>query len=230
MKILLLIICLIFLAGCTKELAEDKLQISIGVQKEPGVKEISKGVEEIQVPENAVEIDEELAELIEKSKSLQSLEYSYSDGDNFFYAYTKGDKMKIKFSSFPSLYDPRTVWNVVYIDKEKKTAEAYCEDKEECEDIDIPRKVDYEDFIVETPFDVIDSIKQGELKKGTIVDNRETKIVEIPTQEGYVKIVWLWIYNGLPLKYEVWQGSNKIKRVDYKISKIDNVKDSDLVH
>ena len=69
MKILLLIICLIFLAGCTKELAEDKLQISIGVQKEPGVKEISKGVEEIQVPENAVEIDEELAELIEKSKS-----------------------------------------------------------------------------------------------------------------------------------------------------------------
>ena len=54
-------------------------------------------------------------------------------------------------------YAAGTKYDTVYFDLAKKTVEAYCED--DCDNTEMI-DVNYEDFIVETPFDVIDNLKE----------------------------------------------------------------------
>jgi len=49
-------------------------------------------------------------------------------------------------------------------------------------------------------------------------------------KDGKRKFVCIWEYKGIPLKYEVFDGENRIKRVDFENVQYNGVKDSDVNH
>jgi len=225
--VLFLILCVI-LTSCKpaekEEVAEKETVEKTGPSD---VKEESQGMEEIPV---RASMSAELKELIEKANTVESLEYFYQskEGGNMD-VYVKGTKMKQEF-------DPHLIANqyydTFYIDLSKKTVEGYCETDNDfyCEETTSSITENFNDYITETPFDILKLIKSGDVTPGTMVDGRETVIFEVKTEEDYDMKIWLWTYKGIPVRYEVWDGDEKIRWVDYKNLAINTVKSSDLVH
>ena len=226
--ILILVLCFI-LTSCT--VPEQPVDEKEGAATGPSsVKEESKGADEVTRPK--VTISKELKELIDKANSVESLKYAYSSGNDYVVVYVRGNKMKQVFSLAGGTYEPGTRYDTVYLDTSKKTAAAYCEDIDDCDEdeIDKPLSVNYNDFITETPLDVINSITNGEIKEGTFIDKKETVIIETETNIGYDKKIWIWTYTSIPIRYELWKDNEKIKRVDYVNLIVNSVSYSDLVH
>ena len=223
--ILTLVLCL-FLVSCAVEQAveEDEKQAATGPSS---VTEESKGMEEIPVKAS---MSAELKELIEKANTVESVKYFYqsSEGGNMD-VYVKGTKMKQVFN--PHLID-NVYYNTYYIDLSKKTVVGYCETDNTfyCEDPSVTITRNFNDFITETPFDVLRMITSGDVIPGTMIDGRATVIAEITTKEGYDMKIWLWTYKGIPIRYEIWDENSKIKWVDFKNLAVNTVSGSDLVH
>ena len=62
-----------------------------------------------------------------------------------------------------------------------------------------------------------------------MISGRECIKVEYE-EDGKTTRVWIWEYKGLPLKYEVYDGTERIKRVEFENLAYNGVKDSDVVH
>ncbi|MBW2981272.1 hypothetical protein KY343_00185 [Candidatus Woesearchaeota archaeon] len=222
--VLIIILCL-FLTSCADEqpVEEDEKETVTGPST---VKEESKAIEEIPIKAS---MSTELKELIEKANTVESLKYFYqsSEGGNMD-VYVMGTKMKQEF-------DPHFIegvyYDTYYIDLSKKTVAGYCESDSTfyCEDPSVTVTRDFNDFITETPFDILKLITSGDVKPGTMIDGRSTVIAEIETEEGIMKI-WLWDYKGIPIRYEIWDNDEKIRWVDYKNLAINVVKSSELIH
>lgn len=223
--ILILVLCL-FLTSCAVEqpIEDSKREVVTGPSS---VKEESKGIEEIPI---RASMSAELKELIEKANTVESVKYFYQsiEGGNMD-VYVKGYKMKQVFN--PILID-NNYYDTFYIDLSKKTVIGYCEADNifYCEDPSLSITRNYDDYITETPFDILKLITSGDVKPGTMIDGRETVIAEVKTKEGYDMKIWLWTYKGIPIRYEVWDGNEKIRWVDFKNLAINTVKSVDLIH
>ncbi|MBW2966569.1 hypothetical protein KY342_05685 [Candidatus Woesearchaeota archaeon] len=227
--ILLLILCIV-LTSCkpVEEVVEEKTIEKTGPTE---VKEESKEVRKIVRPQPI--LSKELTDLIDKTNAVDSLQYFYHSGNDYMNVYVnKEGKMKQVFALRSGIYEPGTRYDTVYLDLNKKTAIAYCENPDDCDEEEQEKEmdVDYDDFITETPFDVLESIESGEIGQEIRIDGKDVVVVETKTNEGYDKKIFLWTYKGIPLKYEIWDGDEKIKRVDYEKLIANAVSYSDLVH
>ena len=227
--LILFLILSILLVGCAK-VDKSVEENEVGSPTGPSsVKEESKGVDEISKPK--ITISKELKDLIDKADSVKSLIYTYSHANQGMKVYVKDNKMKQVFVIRSGTYAAGTRYDTVYLDLDKKTVVAYCEEPDDCdeEEINTQISVDYDDFITETPFDVLESVKYGEITGTYRIDGKDTAIVETE-ENGYTKKVWIWTYKGIPVKYEIWDNSERIKRVDYENMIVNDVSNSDLVH
>ena len=224
--ILISVLCLFLLIGCSAEQSAEDSKKTTSTNGPTSIREESQGIEEIPV---RASMSAELKELIEKANTVESVSYFYqsTEGGNMD-VYVKGSKMKQVFD--PILID-NNFYDTFYIDLSTKKVMGYCESDSifYCEDPSISISRDYRDFITETPFDILKLIKSGDVTPGTMIDGRETVIAEVDTEEGTMK-VWLWTYKGIPIKYEIWDGNEKIRWVDFKNMALNNVKGADLIH
>jgi uncharacterized protein YneR/predicted small secreted protein len=221
----ILILCLV-LASCEDvERSDGKRDVKTGLSD---VDEESKGAGTI--PARTAQLSGELKELMDKAKTVESLKYYYQSNDNVnFWVYVKGNKIKQEFSF--EMIDNEN-YDTVYLDTDKKTAVVYCEDDNTfyCEDHTLHLEVNYNDYITKTPFDILELIRSGDVKSGTLLDGKETVIYETKTKEGYDMKIWLWTYKGIPVKYELYDGNEKIKWVNYQTLSVNDVSSSDLSH
>jgi len=235
-KIFLLLVLTILISGCGGETEDSYVKPKADVEG-PSVNEVDLPSEETEDYDDSElegpELSSEIKELIGKIDDIGSLEYSYSvfiKGEPSYYSnvYVKGNKMKQDIDLGSGTFGEKEYYDTIYIDLAKKTAVAYCEDKD-CDDRNLAIDVDYDDFYVETPFDVIDDIKVGESIGNAMHENKEVEIVEY-IKDGKEVRVYIWTYRGLPLKYEIRENDELIKKVGFKSPVINDVDDEELVH
>jgi outer membrane lipoprotein-sorting protein len=225
--ILMLVFCL-FLSGCRESIEQLSEETELEIPAGPSdVKEESKGAEGIPAPKP--QMSDELKELLDKSKTVESLKYFYQSGYDNIWFYVRGSRIK---QEFPFEMIDNIYYDTAYLDTNKKTAVLYCEDDNSfyCEADNQSLDVDYNNYISETPLDVLKLIVSGDVKPGTLFDSKETVIYETKTKEGYDTKIWLWTYRGIPLKYEVWDNNERIKWVNYNSLSVNTVSVSDVVH
>ncbi|MBD3354458.1 hypothetical protein GF361_00555 [Candidatus Woesearchaeota archaeon] len=179
------------------------------------------------------ELSSEIKELLDKIDKVDSLEYSYSvfvKGEPGYYShvYVKDNRMKQEIDLGSGTFKEKEYYDTVYFDLAKKTADAYCEEKD-CDDRNMIIDVNYNDFYVESPFDVAENLKVGKLIGNAMHENKEVDIVEYGI-DGKTVRVYIWVYRGLPLKYEVREDDELIKKVEFKSPVINDVDDEELIH
>ncbi|MBW2995934.1 hypothetical protein KY332_01405 [Candidatus Woesearchaeota archaeon] len=176
----------------------------------------------------------EINTLLAKADSVSSLEYSHNEfvlGEAGYHAevWLKGNKMKHKIS-LQAGTSQGVRYDTIYFDLAKREAIGYCEELSRCEEkLNIPSTLSIDSFTTETPFDVADQITVGSKIGSAMFDKREVMIVEYEQGGNQVR-VYLWDYKGLPLKYEVRDGEELLKKVEYLGLVINGVKDDDFVY
>jgi len=231
--LLILFVAVLLVSGCAKETTYQKPAAPVS---EPAVKQTTLPAEKETIKEAGMQgpvLPDDVKAIMAKADSVTSIDYSHSEwvkGEAGYYAhiYAKGDKMKHVIELGSGKFAKGTYYDTAYFDLAAKSVIAYCEE-DTCDDRNAPIPVDFSDFTTETPFDVLKKVKYG-AKAGTeMVDERETTIVQYD-EDGKTIKVWLWDYKGLPLKYEVYSGDEKVKSIEYKTLVYNQVKDDELVH
>ena len=124
-------------------------------------------------------------------------------------------------------------FDTIYVDLSGGDITAYCETTNICELDEQDKKVDVSsrEFILETPFDVLEEAKYGTVLRKEMVEGKDATVVEYDVGSGNTKIVWLWNYRGIPLKYEVRSSSDeKLRAVVFGQLTINDVDDDELSH
>lgn len=236
-KIIVFLIFLMIIGltiGCQKEESAEKKSVYEGGVASVDTSDTESQTENIKPAKQ--EMSKELKDLIAKADSVTSLQYDYSSFvqggvDVFIKFYIYGDKMKQVYPIKAGAHRPDERFDTVYLDLSKKTAKAYCEDADHCEDITVLFSVDYNDYLVQTPLDMLNSIDYAEIVGSDMYDKKETKIVEFNNKKGNTQKVWIWDYKGLPLKSEEYdQDDELIERVEYKDLIFNQLKERDVVH
>ena len=237
-KLLLMLFIVVLLVGCApvEEKPYEKPAAEVG---EPYVKQTELPAEEIPEREEKEEaegpsvLSDELKELIAKADNVASIDYAHSEfvkGGAGYYAhvYVKGSQMRQDIELGSGTYTKDTLYDTAYFNLAAGTVKAYCE-ADDCDDRNKVITEDMDKFVIETPFDVLDDINKG-YKAGTaMVENRNTVIVEYE-KGGDIIRVWLWDYKGIPLKYEVRDGEELLKKVEFQALVHNSVKDDQLAH
>ncbi len=182
-----LILLLVFMFGCERQSSTRTTII-----KEENEKE------------EAYVLPSDFVSLLEKTKTIKSIQYLYVTSKetamNDFYV--KGNNMKIKLME-PFIINATDMYDVVYIDLIEKKAKAYCEIDEEC--FRIKGKVydvSFSSYYRETPLDWAKKLEKARnvVKIGSeMIENKRAihYSLELENASGEV---WIWEYNGLPLK------------------------------
>jgi hypothetical protein len=237
--LILFVISVLLLSGCSQG-TTTPYQKPVAPPSSPEVKQTALPAGEVTEPASAPakdlpELSSEIQGIIDKAATVTSMDYAHSvwekNTEGFFaHTYLKGDKMKqlieLGSGTFPAGIE---YYDTVYINLAEESVIAYCED-DSCEDRNLPISVELSDFVTETPLDVLDDITYGTKVGSAMYDNREVAIVQYERDDGKTVKVYIWTYKGLPLKYEVYDGEEKVKSVEYKSLVYNGVKDIDLVH
>jgi len=227
--IFVLAILVILLIGCSEEGTYEREKTETSG---PNVNEYDQADGEVDdIAKKAYnDMSEELNDLISKSDNIGSMQYAYDKfvlkGENIFIEfYVKGGKIKQVHSLRSGEYVDGTRYDTVYIDVSVKIVEAYCEDEEKCGYTD-QISVNYDDFIIDTPLDLLNSIEYGEIVGSEIFDNKNCILVD--SADG--KRIWIWDYNGIPIKYAVYNSDDEvIEKVEYLSMVVNQLKDRDVV-
>ena len=230
-KYIFAILILLLLIGC----------VEVETQTETTTEEVVVEQEE-QAPPPPVTTDKEMSDelkaLIAKTGKVKSLAYFYEDGTNAFQAYVKDNKMKIEFTDRKPVKNEKgeTLYDTAYLDLNTKTVEVYCERYWSCRDIvededeEVEGVATFNDFITQTPIDLIKSINYAEINPngGQMMDDGKNAIlVEYTDTDGNLVKIWLWEFRGIPLLYQKFKKtgdeSEKIKEIEYHQVSIDTV-------
>lgn len=187
--------------------------------------------------EPEVQMSSDIINVLNKADSVTSVKYSLSKyvpgGDNEFATiYVKGNKMKYVISLKSGVYPADTRYDTVYINLSERQAVGYCEDTttERCEDPNKAVSVDLNKLFIETPFDVLSSLKTAVKESSEMFDSKEAMIVK-DDLNGNTRRVWIWTYKGIPVKYELTNKDDaKVRTVEFKSLVVNGVKDSELSH
>ena len=236
--ILFLIVAVFLISGCAKEAVveeeEDEVKFPTVSEQDIDEEEEELNIVDVEAVKKAVasELSEDVKELLKKADSVNSLEYSYQnsieDGKAYYsHVYIVGDKMKQEVNFKKSSYAAGTKYDTIYVNLKEKTIEGYCED-EDCDDRNALIPVEYSDFIMETPFDVIDNLKGNKI--GTeVYEGRESIVVEYEEDDMRTKTL-VWEYKGLPLKYIEYKNNKKYRTVIFDHLIYNQVSDEQVAH
>lgn len=211
----LMIISLFLVIGCSSDNSSE----SISEPVLDNVEVMENDVEDTKTPsvvepeevvDETISVDPTVSKLADKAASVKSIYYEYNEfkaGSTGYFAYVwlKDDLMKQEFPKRSGVYSANEKFDTAYIDLANKDAIAFCEKASNCETDELGQEVSvsYNQFIVETPFDVLEDAKAGKVVRNEMKENRDTKVVEIDMGENTVKTIWIETYKGLPIYYEI---------------------------
>lgn len=144
-------------------------------------------------PEEIIKIPNDIKEILEKGKTkLKSYSYNYKspESDESYKIYVKGNKIKITPPEIINVEGGK-FYNNIYIDTEKKTAEAYCIGYSTCGiNLGKIKDLNYEDTHIETPLDWLEKVTQAEKIDERQIEGRnaiylETNIGKITVESYY---------------------------------------------
>ncbi|MBW2971156.1 hypothetical protein KY320_03275 [Candidatus Woesearchaeota archaeon] len=195
----------LFVIGCTVEQPEpvvpEKESEPVVVDQEPEVTEVQPEPEPPQL-----EMSEELLGILAKNDRVQRLEYTFKDSDGTYKAYIDGNRQKILYAKIQRQGDFE--YNSIYLDAGKRTAYLACITEEDCEYLRAI-EVDYGDFEITTPLQVVNAMEYGEITERPQLDNKNTVVVSYTNPQGNAERMWLWDYWGVPLQREITSGGKK---------------------
>ncbi|MEM2932886.1 MAG: hypothetical protein QW622_01600 [Candidatus Pacearchaeota archaeon] len=188
--LLVLVLTIIFLAGCKKS-AQEQVEESITTETE-------------EVGKESIGLPAEIIWLFEKSANVKSMQYIYVSSvlvDNDKYK-VKGNKIKVELMHMYR-FNKTDYYDVVYLDTNEKKAKAYCELDRDCYAIkDREYEVGFAYYYRNTPLDWIEKLKNAKdfVKLNTeLIENKQSVHYSF-TLENKSGEVWIWEYWGLPLK------------------------------
>jgi hypothetical protein len=202
----MLVVLLFAVSACVQQTVETQPKPQEPAEANvPSETTVTEEAPEIQkVPEDAKEAKEispEVKELLSKADTrIQSLQYSYNGpetGDFLYNFYVKGGNIKYIPSYTNKVYkageDP---WDTIYINKEVKTAETYCDDRT-CQIKGKISDLDYDEYYIQTPLDWLSQIESAEKVSEEQIEKRSTW--KISTNKG---TMWIDTYYGIPMKID----------------------------
>ena len=109
-------------------------------------------------------------------------------------------------------------YDVIYLDKESKTAQAYC-DSRKCKVKGKKEDLNYEEFYIFTPLDWINEIESAEKIGEELIEKRNTW--KLSTNKG---TIWVDSYYGVPMQVEFAENTYKFQKMNFN-----DVKDEDVI-
>jgi len=234
-KIILLIFSLLVINACAQttfvpekdkpqepakvDIVSESSNIKI-IEIEEGVKgPAEKAIEEVSDEE---EISSEIRELLSiADKKVRSLSYKYKSQEtkDFFYEFmVKGNKIKYTIDpTFKDLHLDDDAYDTIYINKEFKTALAYC-DGRKCRVKGKKVALDYDENYILTPFDWLSNIEFVEKIGERSIDRRNTW--KLSTNDF---IIWIDTFFGMPLQVESNGNIYQFQKMSFN-----DVKDEDV--
>ena len=148
--------------------------------------------------------------------------------------FVREDKMKVKLFEV-NFYNRKHYFDTVYLDMTSKTGYAYCEARQERRCLDQNREfiVEYNDFIIKTPYEWAKEIPYDAVWTGTEqIDNRAADVVEYDRPDSTIVRIKLDAYSGLPREVWIFRGDveNLLERYAFRDFSINSVKASDAEH
>lgn len=207
--IFMLAVLLVFAAGCSENAPEPENNLQGGNSEPEEAAEEESAEQEVPAPIET-QLSQEITDILAKSEGISSFEYIYQQSDTAIYTanhYVLGDKMRIEYRSRQD-YEGFMYYDI-YIDKAEETAYLVCGDKTQCKGIK-GKEVDFDEFNMETPIEVIPYIDNGEEIGVANVDGKATIIVNYYNKDGNSEKIWLWTYRGMPLKREITKGDTTL--------------------
>lgn len=168
---------------------------------------------------------EELQKIISGQQKIKSYKYTLYGNLIANKIYVKGDKMRYDLSKnkqrdFVSIGN----FDTLYLDKTKKEAYLSCTDIT-CENRNILEKVDYNEFIMETPVEMIEGViyTSGIIGTEMCDVSKPCNKVEVIFADGKTGYIWVDNYYGFPMKIQ-----KAGKTYEFVAVAVNAVKDSDV--
>jgi hypothetical protein len=181
--------------------------------------------------------DPKLTALMKKAKEkVKSYGFYYTTSQNWELwrdqYFVRGDNIKVKLYDV-NLYNKENYFDTVYLNTRAKTGSAFCEHDShvKCKDKDREFVVQYEDFVIKTPLEWLESMHNARWVGTETFDDRNTQVVEYDENGSTVR-VWIDAFYGVPLKVIVYHGDieNAIAKYGFRDMTINTVTSSDMQH
>jgi hypothetical protein len=200
--ILILVVCIFIISCSSKEYVCPNGNV---------VDDVSKCVQDKQVPVPVVEISEpvveeitispEIKELFSQQYKIKSLTYKHKESLDvtkpIYPVYLKENLMKILLPGKNKLLNQNDL-DTVIIDINSKSVNGYCESEKYCSKQGDMGQVDYDTYYKKTPFDWVNEVNEAELLVGQRIFGRDTMKVKVNGDYTY----WVDAFYGIPLKVE----------------------------
>lgn len=170
-------------------------------------------------------MSEKLQKAISGQQKIKSYKYTLYGNKVADRIYVKGNKMRYDLSKNKQRdFAPMSKYDAVYLDKTKKEAYLSCIDVS-CENRYESDKADYNEFIMETPIEMIYGIKYTSDIIGTEIcdSSKPCNKVKVMFDDGKTGLVWIDNYYGFPYKIE-----KSGKLYEFVAVAVNAVKDSDV--
>ena len=213
--LVLLMGCEIKPAGPLPQTAEPKEEVPVKKTTQPKEAPVIEETEEI------IKIPNDIKEVLEKGKTkLTSYSYNYKspESDLEYELYVKGNNIKITLPEM-NIEEQGKFYNTIYLDAEKKTAQAYCIGYSSCEGkVGKVKDLEYEDEYIETPLDWLEKVTEAEQIDERTIEGR--KAIYLETNIGKITVE---SYYGFLYKIEDGE-----KKWEFNDAALNAVKDSDV--
>ncbi len=205
----------------TEEKEPSEVDVVGQTSKTPGEPE---EVEEIEEVEEQKEMTPEVRELLEVADTkVKSLRYSYKgpETEDFFYDFfVKGNNVKYNLDPTYKVIDvDDDAYDTVYLDKELKTAQAYC-DHRSCRAKGKKADLNYDEANILTPLDWLAKVEFAEKVGEELIEGRYDTW-KLSTNQG---TMWIDNFYGIPLQVE---SDGKLYRFQQRAP--NDLKDEDVV-
>jgi len=219
----MVLVVLVLLIGCaTKEQIQSEEQQTIEPKEETPVEATQP--EETPATEETgeiVKIPNDIREILEKGKTrLNSYSYNYKspESDLMYEIYVKGNNIKVTLPEM-NTKEQGKFYNTIYLDTEKKTAEAYCIGYSSCEGkVGEVKDLNFDDTYIETSLDWLGKVREAKKIDERQIEGRNSVYLE--TNIGKITVE---SYYGF--LYMIEGGSNEWEFSD---AAFNSVKDSDV--
>ncbi len=231
--VLVLMMFLVFVLGCTSQEISDKEETKLSLPKEIILPSPPQQTRELTTPleSKIIPRSKQLIELLTKAeKTVKSYEFTYAPPpDNLArdrYA-VKGSKTRIKKIYRPTVVKPTEYADTIYLDAEQQTAIAFCEERGiVCMKAKQNYPVPYKVYVIKTPMDWLQEIEDGEIKGPHYLFERQTYQVTYE-KDGKEYFFWIDARYGLVVRVVIDDGKEKM-RYDYLDLVVNQVKESDV--
>ena len=221
----LLVLSLLVISACvqtTGPLQKGQEPSGVDVVGESG-KKPAEG-QDVEETEEVKEMSAEVKELLSiASNKVKSLRYSYKGPQtkDFFYDFfVKGKNIKyLPNPDYKILDVDEDAYDTIYINRELKTAEGYCDDRT-CRVKGKKANLTYEEVYVWTPLDWLYNIEFAEKTGEELIEQRDTwKLLT-----GIGETIWIDTFFGVPLKVEFEGNKYRFQKMTFN-----DVKDEEVI-